>query len=105
MWTFQTFCFGDGRFQFCNGHRALTILSNFFHHVNFRSHKFSFVKINYEIHDKEFLAIMDAFDEWQHLLEKIQHEIIVYSNHKNLQYFMTTRVLNQCQAQWALSLF
>jgi hypothetical protein len=56
------------------------------------------VEINYDIHDKEIIAIVDAFEEWQHLLEIIQHEIFVYSNHKNLQYFMTTHVLNQCQA-------
>jgi hypothetical protein len=42
------------------------------------------MEINYEIHDKELIAIMDAFEEWHHLLEIVQHEIIVYSNHKNL---------------------
>jgi len=47
---------------------------------------------------------MDAFEEWHHLLERAQHETIVYSNHKNLQYFITTHVLNRRQAQWALSL-
>jgi hypothetical protein len=51
------------------------------------------------------LAIVDAFEEWHHLLEGVQHEIIVYSNNKNLQYFMTVRVLNWCQVWWALSLF
>jgi hypothetical protein len=30
------------------------------------------------------IAIVDAFEEWQHLLEKVQHEIIVYPNLKNL---------------------
>ncbi len=37
---------------------------------------------------------MDAFEEWCHLLEGAQHEIIVYFNHKNCQYFMTVCVLN-----------
>jgi hypothetical protein len=36
---------------------------NFLHLIGFHSHKFSLVKINYEIHDKKFLAIMDAFEE------------------------------------------
>jgi hypothetical protein len=27
---------------------------------------------------------MDVFQEWHHLFEKVQHEIIMYSNHKNL---------------------
>jgi hypothetical protein len=30
---------------------------------------FSCTKINYEIHDKELIVIMDAFEEWHHLLE------------------------------------
>ncbi len=77
---------------------------NLLHLVGFHSHKFFHVEINYEIHDKEFLAIMDAFEEWHYLLEKVQHEIIVYSDHNHLQYFMTICVLNQCQAQWAVSL-
>jgi hypothetical protein len=43
--------------------------------------------------DKEFLAIMNAFEESHHLLERVQHEIIAYFDHKNPQYFMTTYVL------------
>ncbi len=62
--------------------------NNFLHLVGFHSCKFFPTEINYKIHDKEFLAIVDAFKEWCHLLEKAQHEIIVYSNHKNVQYFM-----------------
>jgi hypothetical protein len=66
-----------------------TILSqlgknNLFHHVGFHSCKFSPANINYDIHDKEFLAIVDAFEEWCHLFEGVQHETIMYSNHMNL---------------------
>jgi len=32
--------------------------------------------MNYEIHDKKNLAIVNTFEEWFHLLEKVQHEII-----------------------------
>jgi hypothetical protein len=65
---------------------------------------FSFTAIKYKIHDKELLAIINDFEEWHHLFEKAQHKTIVYSDHKNLQYFMIAHVLNQCQVQWALSL-
>ncbi len=87
-----------------------TILSqlgedNLFHLVGFHSCKFSHVKINYKIHDNELLTIVDAFEEWHHLLEGVQHEITMYLDHKNFQYFMTTHVLNGHQARWALSLF
>jgi hypothetical protein len=44
--------------------------------------KFFPTEINYEIHDKKLLAIMDAFEEWHHLFEGAQHEIIMYYNHK-----------------------
>ncbi len=36
---------------------------NFFHPINFRSRKFFPTETNYKIHDKEFLTIMDAFEE------------------------------------------
>jgi hypothetical protein len=36
---------------------------NLFHLVNFHSLKFFFTKINYNIHDKELIIIMDAFEE------------------------------------------
>ncbi len=52
--------------------------------VDFRSHKFSPMEINYEIHDKYLLSIVDAFEKWCHLLEGAQHEITMYSDHKNL---------------------
>jgi hypothetical protein len=55
------------------------------------------------MYNKELLAIVDAFEEWCHLLEGVQHEITMYSNYNNLQYFMTS-VLNRRQAWRALSL-
>jgi hypothetical protein len=57
---------------------------NFFHLVGFYFHKFFLAKINYKIHDKELLTIVNAFEEWCHLLEGTQHEIIVYSNDKSM---------------------
>jgi hypothetical protein len=59
-------------------------VNNLFHCVRFYFHKFFPTKINYEIHDKELLAIVDAFEEWHHLFEITQLEIIVYLDHKNL---------------------
>jgi 4-hydroxybenzoate polyprenyltransferase len=65
---------------------------------------FMLTEINYEIHDKELLTIMDAFEEWCHVFEGAQHEITMYFYHKNLQCFMIARVLNWHQPWWALSL-
>jgi hypothetical protein len=74
------------------------------HPVAFYSRKFSAAEINYEIHDKELLAIVDSFQEWRHFLEGAAHPVTVYTDHKNLEYFMTSRVLNRRQARWNMSL-
>jgi hypothetical protein len=52
--------------------------NNLFDPIGFRSHKFSFVEINYKIYVKELLTIMDAFKEWCHLLKRTQNEITLY---------------------------
>jgi hypothetical protein len=67
------------------------------HSIAFYSRKFSAIEINYEIHDKELLAIVDSSQEWRHFLEGAAHPVTVYTDHKNLEYFMTARVLNRCQ--------
>ena len=38
------------------------------HPVAFHSHKFDTAEMNYEIHDKELLAIVDSFAQWRHFL-------------------------------------
>lgn len=68
------------------------------------SKSLSDVQRNYEIHDKEMLAIIRALEEWQHFLEGAQHTIEVWTNHKNPEYFRTSRNLNRRQARWSLYL-
>jgi hypothetical protein len=70
----------------------------------FYSRKFTAPEINYEIHDKELLAIVASFEVWRHFLEGAQHQIIVYTDHKNLEYFMSAKVLNCRQACWSMFL-
>ena len=74
------------------------------HPVAFHSRKFTAAEINYEIHDKELLAIIDSFQEWRHFLEGARHPITVHTDHKNLEYFMSAKVLNRRQARWSISL-
>ena len=77
------------------------------HPLAFYSKKFSPAEINYDIHDKEMSAIVDSFKQWEHWLIGSLHPVLVYTDHKNLEYFTTTKVLNRRQARWAdyLSLF
>ena len=59
---------------------------------------------NYEIHDKEMLAIIQRLESWRHLLEGAQSKIEIWTDHKNLEYFMKMQKLNRRQARWALYL-
>jgi len=71
------------------------------HPVAFHSRKFQPAEINYKIDDKELLAIVDAFKHWRRYCEGATHQVQVYSDHQNLEYFTTTKVLNRWQARWA----
>jgi len=59
---------------------------------------------NYEIHNKEMLAIIRALEEWRHFLEGATHPVEIWTDHKNLEYFMTAKKLNHRQAHWSLHL-
>ncbi|GLB33339.1 putative retrotransposable element tf2 155 kda protein type 1-like [Lyophyllum shimeji] len=74
------------------------------HPVAFYSKSLNAVERNYEIHDKEMLAIIRALEEWRHFLEGARHKVEIYTDHKNLQYFLTAKKLNRRQARWSLYL-
>jgi len=74
------------------------------HPVAFHSRKMDKAEINYEIYDKEMLAVVSAFKGWRRYLEGVRFQIIVYTDYKNLEYFATTKVLNRRQALWAQEL-
>jgi len=60
---------------------------------------FSALELNYDIHDKELLAIFKAFKIWWHYLEGPTLPINIVTDHKNLEYFSTTKVLIHQQAR------
>src|SRR5712692_795468 len=62
--------------------------------VAFMSKSFNEVEQNYEIHDKEMLAIMIALDEWRQYLLRLEEEFEVWTNHLNLIYFWKPQKLN-----------
>jgi len=72
--------------------------------VAFYSKSLSPVEWNYEIHNKEILAIIRALEEWRHFLEGARHPVEIWTDHKNLEYFMTAKKLNRRQACWFLYL-
>jgi RNase H-like domain found in reverse transcriptase len=71
------------------------------HPVTYLSRTFSDTELNYDTHDKELMAIYEAFKAWQHYLEGTEVPIDVVTDHKNLEYFCTTWILSRRQAQWS----
>ena len=61
-------------------------------------------KRNYEIYDKEMLVIIWCLEAWRHFLEGAKDWFEIWTDHKNLEYFMKAQKLNQRQARWLLYL-
>jgi hypothetical protein len=67
--------------------------------VAYFSKKLSPAESNYETRDKKLLAIIRAMKKWRKKSIKIKDPFVVLSDHKNLQYFMTTRKLSEKQVR------
>ncbi|KAL0187931.1 hypothetical protein M9458_015030 [Cirrhinus mrigala] len=57
---------------------------------------------NYNIGNRELLAVRLALEEWRHWLEGSGVPFIVWTDHKNLEYIRSAKRLNSRQARWAL---
>jgi hypothetical protein len=64
------------------------------HPVAYFSKKHFPAECNYEIYNKELIAIVRTCEEWRLELQAVINPIHVLSNHKNLEYFTTTKLLN-----------
>jgi len=69
--------------------------------VVFYSRTLTPLELNYDTHDKELLAIYEAFWTWRHYLEGSSEPVDVVMDHKNLEYFATTKLLSRRQAHWS----
>jgi hypothetical protein len=76
-------------------------LDNEIHPIAFHSRSLSPAEQNYDTHDKECLAIFEAFTKWRKYLENPAFPVDVVTDHKNLEYFTTTKVLTRRQVRWA----
>ncbi|KAL0150908.1 hypothetical protein M9458_053827 [Cirrhinus mrigala] len=66
------------------------------------SHKLSPAERNYDVGNRELLAIKLALEEWRHWLEGSKHPFTVLTDHRNLEYLRSAKVLNHRQARWSL---
>ena len=65
--------------------------------VAFISKSLNATEQNYKIHNKEMLAMIRCLEAWRHYLEGAKLEFEIWTDHKNLQYFMTSQKLNRRQ--------
>jgi len=72
--------------------------------VAFISKSLSNTERNYEIYDKEMLAVIRCLEAWRHFLEGATEKFEIWTDHKNLKYFIKAQKLNRRQARWALYL-
>ena len=72
-----------------------------FHSVAFYSKNLLLAECNYEIYDKELLVIIWCFEHWRPELKFSDISIKVFTDHKSLQHFMTTKKLIWRQVWWA----
>ena len=75
--------------------------NKFLRPIAFYSRKLTDSELNYEIYNKEMLVIVTCIREWCSYLEGSTLPFTVYTDHKNLEYFLTTKVLNRRQARWS----
>ncbi|KAK3570478.1 hypothetical protein QTP86_019826 [Hemibagrus guttatus] len=72
------------------------------HPCAFFSRKLNPAEVNYDIGNRELLAVKLALKEWRHWLEGARHPFLVLTDHKNLEYLRAAKRLNPRQARWAL---
>jgi len=74
------------------------------HPVAYFSKSLQPAECNYEIHDKELLAIIHSLRHFHHYLQGNKHCTKIFSDHANLQYFTMKQYLTCRQLRWALFL-
>ncbi|XP_057708757.1 uncharacterized protein tanc1b isoform X4 [Corythoichthys intestinalis] len=74
------------------------------HPCAFYSRRLTPAEANYDVGNRELLAIVQALQEWRHWLEGTEVPFQILTDHKNLQYLRAAKRLNSRQARWALLL-
>jgi hypothetical protein len=67
--------------------------------VTFDSKNIASAEYNYEIYDKKLLVIIRYLKHWKPELESTDIPIKVFTNHRNLEYFIIIKELLRRQAR------
>jgi hypothetical protein len=71
------------------------------HPVAYYSKKRTPAECNYDIYNKEVMAIIKALEEWRPECERAAYPLQLITAQKNLEYFMPKKLLNLSQARWS----
>lgn len=74
------------------------------HPCAFFSCRLSPAKRNYDIGNRELLAVVRSLQKWRHWLEGVEQSFIIWTDHKNLSYLHSAKWLNSRQARRTLFL-
>ena len=80
-------------------------INNVWRSVIYFSQKMILTECNYKIYNKELLTIVQIFEKWCPELKDFKYSVQMLSDHKNLKYFKTFKLLNCWQTHWSEYLF
>ncbi len=72
------------------------------HPCAYFSRRLSPAERNYDIGNRELLAVKLALEEWRQWLEGAKHPFLIWTDHRNLTYIREAKRLSSRQARWAL---
>jgi len=67
--------------------------------MTYLSRKLSSIEQNYDVYNKELLAIVVSLESWRVYIEELL-KLTILTNYKNLVHFITTKQLNKRQMRW-----
>ena len=76
--------------------------TNLWHPIAFFSKSLDVHERNYEIYNKELLAVIQGLEEYRDYLEGHPHKVEIWLDHQNLTFFRTAQKLTRRQTRWAL---
>ena len=73
--------------DFANGAVLSQFINGKWKPIAYRSQSLSDTERNYEVYDKELLAIMRSLEDWRQYLLGARHTFEIITNHSNLIYY------------------
>jgi len=72
------------------------------HPCAYYSKTFALAERNYDIYDRELLAVIRALEEWRQYLTGTRHPVTIITDHRNLTFFKSPQNLSRRQARWSM---